>query len=214
MRTSARSLAVVLFDELELLDVAGPLQVLTMAGRNWNYRPFKVWSLSRTEALIDTRSQLRLEAALRLSDCSNPELVLVPGGYGARRALDDQELVSWLKDRAARAEFVLSVGHGSLLLARAGLLSGREVAAADDTAELLAAIDPTIACDRMRRVVQSGNVLTAATSSAGIDLGLTLLLRLLGNKLALGVAEKLGHDWRPDAGAPDTLRIEILPPVK
>jgi len=214
MRTSARSLAVLLFDELELLDVAGPLQVLTMAGRNWNYRPFKVFPVSQGATLIETRSQLRLEASLPLAGCTRPELVLVPGGYGARRALDDRVLVDWLRSSAEHAELVFSVGYGSLLLARAGLLRGLEVAVAGDTGELLTGIDPTIVCDRARRVVQAGKILTAASSAAGIDLGLSVASRVLGNKLALGIAEKLGHEWRSDAGAPDVLRIEILPPLK
>jgi transcriptional regulator GlxA family with amidase domain len=211
MRTSARTVAVVLFDEVELLDVAGPLQVLTLAGRHWNFRPFRVHTLSRQPGLIATRNQLRLEAVDPLDRLPRPEVLIVPGGYGARRALDDLELVEWLRVSAGAAELVLSVGYGCLLLAKAGQLAHATVAATRETAELVAQLDPSITPDTSLAVVGSGKVISAASSFAGIDATLRAVALLLGNKLAQTVADTLGHGHKTPFDSREPLRIDVPP---
>jgi transcriptional regulator GlxA family with amidase domain len=212
MRTSARNVALLLFDEVELLDVAGPLQVLSHAGRHWNWRPFRVFAVAREAGIVETRSQLRLEARHAFGDAPEPELVIVPGGYGARRALDDAELVAWLARTAGRAEIVLAVGYGSLLLAKAGLLANADVAAPADACELIGELGPSARPKSDVAVAESGKLVTASRSAAGLDAGLIALARVLGAKQALGVAAEIGHAWQPDAGAPEPLRIEIVGP--
>ena len=211
MRTSARTVAVILFDEVELLDVAGPLQVLTLAGRHWNFRPFRVHTLSRQPGLISTRNQLRLEAADPLDRLPRPEMVIVPGGYGARRALDDLDLVEWLRVAAGSAELVLSVGYGSLLLARAGQLAHATVAATRETAELLTQLDPSVTPDTSRAVVGTSKLISAACSIAGIDATLRAVAQLLGTKLAQTVADTLGHGHPTPFDSREPLRIDVPP---
>ncbi|MET0411294.1 MAG: hypothetical protein ABW217_08350, partial [Polyangiaceae bacterium] len=110
MRTSSRDFVIVLFDEVELLDVAGVMQVASAAGRHWNWRPFRLLPAALQKGPIATRSQLRLEASVALADHPEPELLFVPGGYGARRAAADRELVAWVARAAARAELVCALG--------------------------------------------------------------------------------------------------------
>jgi transcriptional regulator GlxA family with amidase domain len=211
MRTSARTVAVVLFDEIELLDVAGPLQVLTLAGRHWNFRPFRVHTLARQPGPIQTRNQLRIEAGATFDKCPRPEVLIVPGGYGARRALDDAELVEWLRVSAAAAELVLAVGYGCLLLAKAGQLAAATVAATRETAELLAQLEPSMTADTSLTVVGSGKLISAASSSASIDATLRAVAQLLGTKLARTVADTLGHNRSTPFDSPEPLRIDVPP---
>src|SRR5688572_11207734 len=86
VRTSSRNLAVLLFDEVELWDVASVMHVTALAGRHWNWRPFRLTTAAVAPGLIETRSQVRLEAAFGLESCPAPEILFVPGGYGARLA--------------------------------------------------------------------------------------------------------------------------------
>jgi transcriptional regulator GlxA family with amidase domain len=211
MRTSARTVAIVTFEEIELLDVAGPLQVLTLAGRHWNFRPFRVHTLARTPGLVQTRNQLRLEAAETFERCPRPEVLVVPGGYGARRALDDHELVEWLRVSAAAAELVLGIGYGCLLLAKAGQLAHATIAATRETAELVAQLEPSVTADPTLAVVACGKLITAASSFSGIDATLRAVAKLLGVKLAQTVADTLGHDRRAPFDGPEPLRIEVPP---
>jgi len=210
MRTSAHSVAVVVFDEVELLDVAAPLQAFAVAGRHWNWRPYKVFMVGRAAGRVETRSQVALEVSCTLSDCPAVELLIVPGGYGARRALDDSALISWLAERGAAAKLVGSVGWGGLLAARAGLADAVAVALPSEAALLLAEIAPAArAADPGERLVDAGKLVSVAESAAALDLGLQLVARTLGDKLALAAAHKLGHEWTTGAGARPPLRIEI-----
>jgi transcriptional regulator GlxA family with amidase domain len=201
MRTSARNVAIVLFDEVELLDFAGPVQVLTLAGRQWNFRPFKIFPVASARSLIVTRNQVRIEAPYNFHDCPPPELLLVPGGYGARRALKDTALVRWLAETAAKTEFIGAIGYGVLLLAKAGLLADRKVAVPNDVAELFLELAPSAVAIAETPLVSDKNLWTANASAAGIDLGLAIVERTLGKKHALGVSNKLGYAWNEAAQA-------------
>jgi transcriptional regulator GlxA family with amidase domain len=202
--------ALVLFDEVELLDVAGVVQPLSQAGRQWNWRPFRILPVAGASGAITTRNQLRLEAPLDLESCPAPEILIVPGGYGARRASEESKVVDFVREHAERAELTAAIGHGVLVLARAGLLEGLEVAATPDVGALLAALAPSARPIAERRVVEAGPILTSHSGTASIDLGLAIVGRLLGEKSARAVAAQLGHDHADR----HELRIDIpeIPP--
>lgn len=204
MRTSSRPVALVVFDEVELLDVTGPLAVLTEAGRQYNWRAFRIHVVATRTGLVHTRSQLRLEATHDLSSCPPAEILMVPGGYGARKAAQDHRIVEWIAERAASAEIVASVGLGALVLAHARLLDGQDVAVTAANAELLTEAAPAARPATERDVVRSGKVLSASTTFSGIDLGLELVSATLGEKQAAGAAQRLGYAWGkirvPDVG--------------
>jgi transcriptional regulator GlxA family with amidase domain len=203
MRTSSRSLAVLLFDEVELLDVAAPLQVLTMAGRTWNFRPFKVTLVATRRDLVETRNQVRLEARATLDELREPETLLVPGGYGARRTLNEPAVVAWTAHAALHAESVIAVGNGVLLLAKAGVLANTDVAVATEAVELLASLEPTAKPDTSRPFVEAGKILTASAPLGGAKAALHLVSRVVGAKQANTVAAAIG------LGA-DVATVEIL----
>jgi transcriptional regulator GlxA family with amidase domain len=195
MRTSSRVVSVLLFDEVELLDVSGPLGVLTTAGRQWNWRPFKIQAVSARAGLIDTRSQVRLESEATFDACAAAEILIVPGGYGARRALDDGSTIDWVRSTGERATNCLGIGNGILVLAKAGLCDGLEVAAGRESAELLAELSPSARRNGTARFIEDGKLLTAPNATGGIEASLRLVSRLLGKKQAQGVAASLGVAW-------------------
>lgn len=207
MRTRSRSVAVLLFDEVELLDVAAPLSVLSSAGRKWNWRPFKVTTVAAKPGPITTRNQLVIQAGSALDACRAPELLFLPGGYGARRAVSDSALVDWVREAGQAAGLVMTVGHGALLAAKAGLADGRDLAVPADSSALLAEVAPGA---RARvdapGVVESDQLLSAAHSAVALELALAAVSRLLGRGQALGVAAALGHEM-PDAEPP--VRIDV-----
>ena len=188
-------MALVLFDELELLDVAGPVQVLTMAGRSWNFRPFKILPASTEGKLIETRSQLRLEPRHALEDLPAPEIVLVPGGYGARRALADERLVEWLRRASSVATHLVGIGNGVLLLGRAGALDDADVSVPAEMRDSLLELAPSARPDTSAEFRESGKAITARTASGGIAAMLCLVERFLGGKQAASVADAIGVPW-------------------
>ncbi len=200
MQTRSRSLALLLFDEVELLDVAGPLSVLSQAGRHWNWRPFKVSAVAEQPGKLATRSQLGIVAERALADCPEPELVIVPGGYGARKALSSSAITSWLAHAGSKASVVSAVGNGVLLLAKAGLLGGARVIARSDIAAEVRALEPSATVDEVAAgspdiVVESNKLITASGSGTSLELALRITARTLGPKLANSTAQSLGVPW-------------------
>lgn len=204
MRTSSRSLSVVLFDEMALLDVAAPLEVLTTAGRVWNFRPFKVFPVASTPGTLKTPSQLGLTATHAFAECPEPEVVLVPGGYGARRSLADEAVVQYLGSAGARASLLFGVGNGVLLLARAGLLASSDVSVTAEVGERLQEIDASARPDTTARFRRSGRLLTASTPAGAAEGALSVVAELLGKKQALAVAATLGL---PPPASPEGIEI-------
>lgn len=194
VRTSSRNFAVLLFDEVELLDVASMMQVASLAGRHYNWRPFRLLPTARVAGLIETRSQLRLEARFSFDDCPVPELLFVPGGYGARRAALDSATVEWCQKVAATATLTLGIGAGVAVLGAAGLLEGASVATTSDTRAWLASSLPNTRLDEAEPIVATlgGKLVTAASSGQGVELALAMVERQLGKKLAAAVRTQLG----------------------
>ena len=196
-------MAVVLFDEVELFDVASVMQVTSLAGRNYNFRPFRLLPVARTIGLLETRSQLRLEAKFSFASCPTPELLFVPGGYGARRAAKDAELVAWCREAAGAADLVIAIGAGAAVLGAAGVLDGASIASSAELRSWLASGLPHTRFDDEQPIVTSldGKLLTAARSGYGVELALTVVERCLGPRMTQAV--------RTSLGAPSVSRIEM-----
>jgi transcriptional regulator GlxA family with amidase domain len=205
MRTRPYRLAIIAFDEMDLLDVAGPLEVFSTAGRKWNWRAIKAELVSSAPGIHGTRAQLQVGPALALDSCPEPELVLIPGGYGARLALEDAALLDYLGRARAGLTLTLAVGLGALVAARAGLLQGSEVAVSPTLADELLALDASITPRTDARTLATPRCITAAQNGSAIDLGLEAVAHLLGKSQATGTARELGYPW-----GTETLSVEIL----
>jgi transcriptional regulator GlxA family with amidase domain len=201
--------ALLLFDEVELLDAAAVAQVLSVAGRHWNWRPFRVTATARQTGRVTTRGQLTLEASVDLRHCPRPEIVVVPGGYGARRFATEEDGIAWLSRVGQDATHVVAIGAGVGALGRAGLLGDEPVAASDDLVEWLGECgvrrpDPT------RRVVSSDRIFTGARSGDAVATALALVAAVLGDKQARTVAEALGHPWASATTANKRVHVDIV----
>lgn len=180
-----------LFDEVELLDFAAPVQVLSIAGRHYNFRPFKITTAAHAAGLVATRNQLAVHAGCDLDACPAAEVLLVPGGYGARRALADTRLLAWIEAQARGAELILSAGYGCLLLAKAGICAGQRLSVPADIEDVFRELEPG-AEPSSEELVVSGKIVSVRDSARALDLGLSATRILLGPKFAAQVATRLG----------------------
>lgn len=204
MRTRPYRLAVLAFDEMDLLDVAGPLEVFSAAGRKWNWRAIKAELIASKPGNVRTRAQLEIGPAADLGTCSEPELLLIPGGYGARLALEDSILIDYLTSIGPRLTLTLCVGAGALVAARAGLLTGADVAVSPGLAGELCALDASIKPSTVARTVLEERSISAAHSGAAVDLGFEVVSRLLGKNQAAATARELDYVW-----GTETVSVEI-----
>ncbi len=179
-----RDVLVVLFDEVQSLDVTGPVEVFAHAPG-----AYKVRTASLGGGTVRTTSGLRITPDEDLARTRPHDLLLVPGGAGARG--NNPELVAWLRGNAGRAARLASVCTGAFLLAEAGLLTGRWVTTHWEFCATLAARYPDINVDPEPIFVRDENVVTSAGVTAGIDLALALVEEDLGRDAALHIARML-----------------------
>ncbi|MFF3311719.1 GlxA family transcriptional regulator [Streptomyces sp. NPDC002952] len=183
-----RTVLVVLFDDVQSLDVSGPVEVFAGAGA----RPgdaYRISTASLDGAPVRTSSGLTLVPDGALADALVPHTLLVPGGRGTRTP--PGALVDWLREHGPRAERLVSVCTGALLLAGAGLLDGRRATTHWAFCDKLARDHPAVEVEPDPVYVRDGHVATSAGVTAGIDLALALVEEDLGREAALAVARAL-----------------------
>ncbi|MGW7364165.1 GlxA family transcriptional regulator [Streptomyces sp. NPDC054841] len=185
-----RSVLVVLFDGVQSLDVTGPLEVFAGANKH-SGTPFtyRIRTASLDGEPVRTSSGLTLVPDGGLGDAGPVHTLIVPGGEGTRRP--DPELIEWLRARAPRAERLVSVCTGALLLAEAGLLDGHRATTHWSVCDHLARTYPAVEVDPEPIFVRDGNLATSAGVTAGIDLALALIEEDLGRETALNIARHL-----------------------
>lgn len=191
-----RNLAILLFDDAEVLDFSGPFEVFSVASRQAEPAAFNVLTVAEKPKAITARNGLSVNPRHTLTDCPKPDLLLVPGGIGTRNELHNKPLIEWIARTAAHAELVLSVCTGALLLGKAGLLDGLETTTHHGAFDLLREIVPTATVHEDRRFVDNGKIITSAGIAAGIDMSLHIVGRLLGGKAATATARHMEYPWR------------------
>jgi cyclohexyl-isocyanide hydratase len=143
------------------------------------------------------------------ANCPELDVLLLPGGFGSNDAMEDQEILAFLKDRGSRARYVTSVCSGSLILGAAGLLDGYEAATHWSVYDALEAMKIK---GVQQRVVADRNRLTGGGVTAGIDFGLTLLSKLRGEEIAKTSQLLMEYDPRPpfDSGHPRSADAQTM----
>ncbi|MFE0452706.1 GlxA family transcriptional regulator [Streptomyces sp. NPDC058914] len=183
-----RTVLVVLFDGVQSLDVTGPVEVFAGA-EGLVPGTYRIGTASLDGAPVRTSSGLTLVPDGTLAGAPGPHTLLVPGGRGTRRP--DPRLTGWLRENGPRAERLVSVCTGAILLAEAGLLDGRRATTHWAYCDTLARDHPAVEVDADPVYVRDGHVSTSAGVTSGIDLALALVEEDLGREVALTVARHL-----------------------
>ena len=133
-------------------------------------------------------------------DARPVDLVLVPGGIGTRKEVDNERLTRWISQRATDAELVMSVCTGAGLLAKAGVLDGRRATSNKAAFAWVVGQGPRVHWVKQARWVEDGKFWTSSGVSAGIDMALAVIARLSGLELAEQIAVLMEYEWHRDAG--------------
>ncbi|MFZ0905548.1 MAG: GlxA family transcriptional regulator [Mycobacterium sp.] len=190
----ARRVVLVVFPDLQLLDLAGPLEVFAMADRfsDSELSEYVAEVVSPDAGAIRASSGLEIGANRAIGACRGPiDTLVVVGGRGVAQAIVDDRLVAWIRSAAQRSRRVTSVCSGAFLLARAGLLDGRRATTHWATSARLARMFPEVTVDPDPIFIRDGNVWTSAGVTAGMDLALALVEDDLGPERAREIARYL-----------------------
>ena len=192
-----RKVAILIFDEVEVLDFCGPFEVFSVTGRGWEQKPFDVFTVAEKSGAVTATNGLSVNPRYTIQDCPRADILIVPGGMGTRREMRNQTLIDWIKETAGKAEMTLSVCTGSLLLAKAGLLDGASATTHWAAMDLLREVAPRATIRPDKQFVDNGRVMTSAGISAGIDLSLYAVAKLLGEDAAATTARWMEYKhWR------------------
>jgi transcriptional regulator GlxA family with amidase domain len=185
---------ILMFPDVQVLDVTGPLEVFSMANRlNQGRGPrYEITVLAPEAGPVSTSSGLPLVAGRGIRQATGPvDTLVVAGGLGTRAATRNRSLVSWIRRAARRARRVTSVCSGAFLLGEAGLLDGRRATTHWAVCDALQRRVPSARVERDPIFVRDGKVSTSAGVTAGMDLALELVEEDAGRDLALAVARWL-----------------------
>jgi putative intracellular protease/amidase len=197
-------IAIPIYDRFTALDAVGPYEVLSrLPDARVQFiaaeaRPYKT-----------DNGMLTIVAERRLDEVPSPEIIVVPGGLGARALLEDEQMLGWIRAAHETSTWTTSVCTGSLLLAAAGVLDGLEATTHWLELGLLKRLG---ARPTSKRVVEQGKVITAAGVSSGIDMALVLASHVAGEQFAQGIQLLIEYDPQPpfDAGSPDKAPPEVV----
>ena len=195
--TDTRAVAILIFDDVELLDFCGPYEVFSVASSRRDPPPFRVFTVAGEAGPVVARNGLSVNPDFTLENCPPPDLLIVPGGQGTRPLLKDAALLDWIREQKSRCELTLSVCTGSLLLAQAGLLEGLRATTHWGSLDLLASLAPSTRVLADTRYVDNGRIITSAGISAGIDMSIHVVERLLGSEHAASTARHMEYDYWP-----------------
>src|ERR1041384_899020 len=99
-----RTVAILIFDEVEVLDFCGPFEVFSVTGRNSSPTPFNVYTVAEKPGPVMARNQLSVNPRYTFADCPTPALLLVPGGWGTRQQMNNPAVIEWIRKLAPGAE--------------------------------------------------------------------------------------------------------------
>lgn len=185
---------VVIFDQFELLDVFGPLEMLGMYPET-----FELNMVSQERGTVSSAQGPGSVAETSFSDGRQYDILLVPGGQGTRREVDNPVLLDWLKAQSVNAQYVTSVCTGSAILAKAGLLDGRHATGNKLNFNFIESQGPNVRWQKQARWVEDGLFFTSSGVSAGIDMSLALIARIMGEDAAEQAATWAEYEWHRDA---------------
>ena len=193
-----------MYDRFTALDAIGPYEVLS------RLPDARVTWLAHEPALVRTdNGMLALEATARLEDLPQPDVIVVPGGFGTRDLLGDKRMLDWIRTAHETSAWTTSVCTGSLLLGAAGILDGLRATSHWTELETLREFGATPVEER---VVPQGKVVTAAGVSSGIDMALWLGAQIAGEEWAKAVQLAIEYDPQPpfDSGSTSKADPELV----
>jgi putative intracellular protease/amidase len=197
-------IAIPLYDRFTALDAIGPYEVLS------RLPDARVTFVATEPGPYKTdNGMLTMVAEASLDDFPSPEILCVPGGWGARDAMSDERLLGWIREVHETSDWTTSVCTGALLLGAAGVLEGLDATTHWLELETLAELG---ARPTEQRVVEQGKVITAAGVSSGIDMALVLAAKIAGDEFAQTVQLMIEYDPQPpfDAGSSKKAPAEIV----
>jgi len=180
-----KNLGIFAFNDMEVLDFAGPFEVFSVANQLSGYKLLKIRVASADKKTIIAKNGLEIKADFRLADLENLDYLVIPGGDGTKKVIQRKEVLNHIKRLTSQSSWTMSVCSGSRILGKTGFLDHKPYCTHHEVFDSMREIVPSGVPQRDLRFVQSDQqIWTAAGISAGIDLALHLTELTFGKALA------------------------------
>ena len=191
MRT--RNAAILIFNDVEVLDFAGPYEVFNVVPSK--EKAFNVYTVAPVDKNISARNGLRVRADFTFGDYPRPDIVIVPGGDGRKIQMNNPDVLDWLNAVYPYCEYMLSVCTGAFILGKAGLLKNLKATTHHESYDEFEAEFEDVKLIKNVKFVDNGKIVTSGGISAGINMSLFMVDKILGNDMGKKTAEHMEYDY-------------------
>ena len=192
-----RTVAILVFNGMDIQDFAGPADVFFYgAASSGGEARFKQYAVAKTMEPITSQGFVKIVPNHTFADCPQPDILVVPGG-AVNALMNDEETVKWIREAGAKSQQVLSVCTGALVLHKAGFLEGQKATTHWGAIDRLREQAPNTTVVENVRYVDNGQVITSSGVSAGIDMALHVVAKLIGLEAAENTARRMEYEWKP-----------------
>jgi len=190
------TVGILLFDEVEVLDFAGPFEVFSITTfLNSDENSFMVKTISESGNIVKTRYGLQVKPDHSFYNAPDLDILIIPGGYGASEIeINNETVINWINERSNKVELLASVCTGAFLLAKTGLLNNKNATTHWRYIDRLDKEFPQLNVKRNVKFVDEGSIITAGGISAGINMSFHIIKRLLGSEIAQTTAKRMEYD--------------------
>lgn len=206
-------IGIVVFDNVEVLDFCGPFEVFSVTRLDEDVRyqtssPFEILLVSEHDEAVCTTGGMKVLPNCTFSNCAPLNVLIVPGGLGARVEIDNPVILDWICKRATEVQTLASVCTGAMLLGKAGLLSGLCTTTHWRYLDWMTESFPEVKVNYSKHFIRDGNVYTSAGISAGIDMSLMIVADYFGGEISRATAKYMEYPYPEN----DKRRVPILAP--
>lgn len=187
---------ILLFHEVEVLDFAGPFEVFSVTlGKGDTDKAFDVSIVAEKMEPIKARNGLTVFPDFDFEHAPQLDILIVPGGYGAEEIeIKNPVVINWIRETASTAKLTASVCTGAFLLAKSGLLDGKTATTHWMDIDRLEREFPRIKVVRGKKYIDEESIMTSGGISAGINMSLYIVRKLLGKEIAEKTAKRMEYD--------------------
>ena len=195
-----KQVGILIFENVEVLDFCGPFEVFSVTRLNEDTRrdepsPFNVFLVAEAKSPVVATGGMKVLPDYDLDGCPPLDILVVPGGWGTRKEINNGRLLKWIAERAKGVETLTSVCTGSLLLGKAGLLDGKHATTHWRSLDWMQELFPKVSVEKRLHVVEEGALFTSAGISAGIDMALKVVTRHCGEAVARATARHMEYPF-------------------
>lgn len=191
------NVGIFLFNDIELLDFAGPYEVFSVTAQLNDHKLFKVFTITSDGAAIKSVNGLKVVPDFGFAGHPPVDILIIPGGVGTKATIKEPVILDWVRQTAENSAITMSVCSGARILGVLGLLDQLESTTHHEVIEHLQELAPRTIINPNRRFIDTGKIMTSGGISAGIDLSLHIVGKICGKDVAAKTIRYMEYgDWR------------------